>query len=88
MKLVLQSGAKLAARLRPRARGAAAASTLLRSLLFGVSPFDPLVLTLAGVSVLLLALTASVCRRSAPPPLIPCRHCAGSRHYSEEGVSI
>jgi ABC-type lipoprotein release transport system permease subunit len=39
--------------------GAAAASSLLRSLLFGVSPFDPLVLTLAAVCVLLLALGAS-----------------------------
>jgi len=40
--------------------GAAAASRLLQSLLFAVSPFDPLVLTLAAVSVLLLALVASL----------------------------
>jgi putative ABC transport system permease protein len=39
--------------------GAAAASRLLRSFLFGVSPFDPLVLTLAAVFVLLLAWLAS-----------------------------
>ena len=39
--------------------GAAAASGLLRSFLFGVSPFDPLVLILAAVTVLLLALAAS-----------------------------
>jgi predicted permease len=39
--------------------GAAAASGLLRSLLFGVSPFDPLVLTAAALGVLLLALAAS-----------------------------
>jgi ABC-type antimicrobial peptide transport system permease subunit len=39
--------------------GAAAASSLLRSLLFGVSPFDPLVLTLAAIGVLLLAVAAS-----------------------------
>jgi len=39
---------------------AAAASRLLDSLLFAVSPFDPLVLSLAGVSVILLALVASL----------------------------
>jgi hypothetical protein len=39
--------------------GAAAASGLLRSFLFGVSPFDPVVLTMAAVAVLLLALAAS-----------------------------
>jgi putative ABC transport system permease protein len=39
--------------------GAAAASRLLRTFLFDVSPFDPLVLALAAVSVLLLALLAS-----------------------------
>jgi putative ABC transport system permease protein len=33
---------------------------LLRSLLFDVSPFDPLVLALAAVFVLMLALAASV----------------------------
>ncbi len=40
--------------------GAAAASELLRSFLFGVSAFDPLVLTLAAVAVLLLAVVASL----------------------------
>jgi putative ABC transport system permease protein len=40
--------------------GAAAASLLLRSFLFDVSPFDPLVLTLAAVAVLLLAIVASL----------------------------
>ena len=47
--------------------GAAAASRLLGSFLFGVSPFDPLVLTLAAVSVLLLAWLASLlpARRAA-----------------------
>jgi putative ABC transport system permease protein len=39
--------------------GAAAASHLLRPFLFGVSPFDPLVVVLASVLVLLLALAAS-----------------------------
>ena len=40
--------------------GAAAASHLLGSLLFSVSPFDPLVLALAAVSVMLLASAASL----------------------------
>jgi ABC-type antimicrobial peptide transport system permease subunit len=39
---------------------AAAASHLLQSLLFDVSPFDPLVLALAAFAVLLLALAASL----------------------------
>ncbi len=39
--------------------GAAAASQLLQSLLFGVSPFDPLVLVLAAGFVLILALAAA-----------------------------
>lgn len=47
--------------------GAAAASHLLQSLLFGVSPFDPLVLALAATFVLLLALVAALlpARRAA-----------------------
>jgi putative ABC transport system permease protein len=40
--------------------GAAAASHLLDSFLFNVSPFDPLVLTLAAVFVIALALLASL----------------------------
>ena len=40
--------------------GAAAASHLLRSFLFNVSPFDPLVLVLAGIFVMLLASVASL----------------------------
>jgi len=60
MRLVLQSGAKLAAAgCVIGLGGAAAASGLLRSLLFGVSPFDPLVLSVAAVGVLLLAVAAS-----------------------------
>jgi predicted permease len=60
VRLVLESGAKLAAiGCILGLGGAAAASTVLRSMLFGVSPFDPLVLTLAAVGVLLLALVAS-----------------------------
>jgi putative ABC transport system permease protein len=47
--------------------GAAAASHLLQSLLFGVSPFDPLVLATAAAFVLMLALAASLfpARRAA-----------------------
>lgn len=63
--LVLKSAARLAAiGCVIGLTGAAAASGLLRSMLFGVSPFDPLVLVLAAVCVLLLALVASV-----PPAL-------------------
>jgi ABC-type antimicrobial peptide transport system permease subunit len=60
IRLILESGAKLAAfGCVLGLAGAAAASSLLRSLLFGVSPFDPLVLTIAAAGVLLLALGAS-----------------------------
>jgi predicted permease len=47
--------------------GAAVVSRLMQSLVFGVSPFDPLVLAMAGVFVLLLALVASLlpARRAA-----------------------
>jgi ABC-type antimicrobial peptide transport system permease subunit len=60
VRLVLESGVKLAAvGCVLGLAGAAAASKLLRSLLFGVSPFDPLVLAAAAAGVLLLALGAS-----------------------------
>jgi ABC-type antimicrobial peptide transport system permease subunit len=39
--------------------GAAAASRLLQSFLFGVSSVDPMVLALAAICVLLLALAAA-----------------------------
>jgi ABC-type antimicrobial peptide transport system permease subunit len=39
--------------------GSVAASGLLRSFLFGVSPFDPLVMIMTAIVVLLLALVAS-----------------------------
>jgi ABC-type lipoprotein release transport system permease subunit len=57
---VIQSGAKLAAiGCVIGLAGAAAASGLLRSMLFGVSPFDPLVLTFAAIGILLLTVVAS-----------------------------
>jgi putative ABC transport system permease protein len=60
VRLVLQSGAKLAVvGCVIGLGGTVAASKLLRSLLFSVSPFDPLVLSLAAVGVLLLAIAAS-----------------------------
>ena len=60
VRLVLESGAKLAAvGCVLGLGGAVAASSLLRSMLFGVSPFDPLVLASAAVGVLLLAMAAS-----------------------------
>lgn len=60
VRLVLNSGAKLAAvGCVIGLIGAAAASSLLRSMLFGVSPFDPLSLALAAVGVLALAVAAS-----------------------------
>ena len=59
--LVFTSAAKLAiAGCAIGLVGAVAASHLLQSFLFGVSPFDPLVLALAAVAVLLLALAASL----------------------------
>jgi putative ABC transport system permease protein len=61
LHLILASGAKLAAvGCGIGLLGAMAASRLLRGFLFDVSPFDPLVLTLAAAAVLLLALAASV----------------------------
>src|SRR5580698_6292125 len=60
IRLILISGAKLAATgCVLGLLGAVANSALLRSLLFGVSPFDPVVLTLAAAAVLLLAIIAS-----------------------------
>jgi putative ABC transport system permease protein len=58
--LILTSGAKLALiGCAIGLAGAAACSHLLRSFLFGVSAFDPLVLTLAAIGLMLLAITAS-----------------------------
>jgi len=66
--LVFASAAKLAiAGCALGLLGAAAASHVLQSLLFGVSPFDPFVLALAAVLVLILALVAALlpARRAA-----------------------
>jgi putative ABC transport system permease protein len=61
VRLVLESGAKLAAiGCMIGLAGAASASSLLRSMLFGVSPFDPIVMVFAAFAVLLLALVASM----------------------------
>lgn len=60
LRLIVTSGAKLAGiGCVIGIAGSAAASGLLRSLLFGVSPFDPVVITLAVAAVLLLAVGAS-----------------------------
>jgi predicted permease len=60
VRLVLESGAKLAViGCVIGLAGAVAASKLLRSLLFDISPFDPVALSVAAVGVLLLALAAS-----------------------------
>jgi ABC-type lipoprotein release transport system permease subunit len=68
MGLVLASGAKLG--LVGCVLGAVAATfatSLLRSLLFQVDPLDPLVIVLAALSIVALALAASVipARRAA-----------------------
>jgi putative ABC transport system permease protein len=61
IRIILTSAAKLAAvGCVLGLAGAMADSALLQSLLFGVSPFDPLVLLLAAVVVLLLAVSASM----------------------------
>jgi len=68
LRLVLISGVKLAAvGVLIGLAGAAAASRLVRSFLFEVSPFDPAVLVLAAIAVFALALVASAmpARRAA-----------------------
>jgi putative ABC transport system permease protein len=59
--LILASGAKLAlVGCAIGFAGAVATSRLLRSFLFGVSPFDPVVMASAGILILLLAVGASL----------------------------
>ena len=68
LTMVLTSGAKLAAvGCVLGLVGAAVFSQILRSLLFGVGPFDPIVLTSSAVAILLVALAASAvpARRAA-----------------------
>jgi ABC-type antimicrobial peptide transport system permease subunit len=77
LALILTSGVKLAAvGCVLGLIGAMAASRLLRSFLFGVSPFDPVVLTLSAVAMLVLALTASALparRASRTDPMVALR---------------
>jgi ABC-type lipoprotein release transport system permease subunit len=61
LQLVLASGAKLAVvGCVLGLLGAVAVSRLLQSFLFGVSPFDPVVLGISAAAMLLLALVASL----------------------------
>jgi len=75
--LVLRSGVKLASLgCVLGILGVVAASRLLRSFLFDVSPFDPGVLTVAALTMLLLALAASALparRASRTNPLLALR---------------
>jgi predicted permease len=75
--LILSSGAKLAAvGCGLGLLGAVAASRLLRSFLFEVSPFDPGVLSLSAIAMLLLALVASALparRASSTDPMLALR---------------
>jgi predicted permease len=75
--LILNSGARLAAvGCGLGLLGAVAASRLLRSFLFEVSPFDPGVLTLSAIAILLLALAASALpagRASSADPMLALR---------------
>ena len=75
--LILSSGAKLAAvGCGLGLLGAVAASRLLRSFLFEVSPFDPGVLALSAIAMLLLALAASALparRASSTDPMLALR---------------
>jgi predicted permease len=77
LMLILGSGVRLAAvGCALGLLGAMAASRLLRSFLFDVSPFDPAVLTLSVISMLLLSLAASVLpakRASGTEPMLALR---------------
>jgi ABC-type lipoprotein release transport system permease subunit len=68
MRLILVSGAKLGViGCGIGAVAAVFATRLLRSMLFQVDPLDPTVIAIAAISILLLALAASVipARRAA-----------------------
>jgi ABC-type antimicrobial peptide transport system permease subunit len=75
--LILTSGVKLAAfGCLLGLIGAVATSRLLRSFLFGVSPFDPVVLAVSSLAMLLLALASSALparRASSTDPMLALR---------------
>jgi ABC-type lipoprotein release transport system permease subunit len=75
--LILNSGVRLAAvGCGLGLLGAVAASRLLRSLLFEVSPFDPGVLAFSAIAMLLLAMAASALparRGSSADPMMALR---------------
>ena len=75
--LILSSGARLAAvGCGLGLLGAVVASRLLRSFLFEVSPFDPAVVALSAIAMLLLALAASALparRASSTDPILALR---------------
>jgi ABC-type antimicrobial peptide transport system permease subunit len=77
LQLVLASGAKLAVvGCVLGLLGAVAASALLRSFLFGVSPFDPAVFGISVAAMLLLSLMASLLparRASLTDPMLAVR---------------
>ena len=77
LTLILSSGVKLAAvGCGIGLLGGLAASRLLRSFLFEVSPFDPAVLTISAIAMLLLALLASAIparRASNTDPILALR---------------
>jgi putative ABC transport system permease protein len=77
LMLIFGSGIKLAAvGCALGLFGAVAASRLLRSFLYAVSPFDPGVLALSAVAMLLLALAASALpakRASSTDPMLALR---------------
>jgi len=75
--VILSSGARLAAvGCGLGLLGAVAASRLLGSFLFEVSPFDPVVLAASAIAMLLLALVASALparRASSTDPMLALR---------------
>jgi predicted permease len=74
VRLILVSGAKVGLiGCAVGLVGALAASRLLESFLFGVSPFDPLVLALAALIVMLLVLAASALPASRAAAIDPMR---------------
>lgn len=78
VKLVLRSGLTLAGiGCVLGLAGAAAASSVLRSFLFGVSPYDPLAMVAAAAVVLLLAMAASAIPASRAANVEPAKALRG-----------